>query len=126
MGKKKGFTRREAQIMDVLFATGGATVAEICRALPDPPTDMSIRRLVHILEEKGHVKRKPRGRENLFVAKRPKKAAGVSAFKHVVDTFFGGSVGDALAAHFASTEDLSQGQIDQLQELIENARKEGR
>ncbi|GAB5405517.1 MAG: hypothetical protein Aurels2KO_37480 [Aureliella sp.] len=126
MVKKPGFSRRENQIMDALYASGGATVAQICQSIPDPPTDMSIRRLVHILEEKGHVRRKQRGREVVYYAKGSRRLAGASALKHVVDTFFSGSFGEALAAHIASGEKLTDDQVRDLEKLIDDARNQGR
>jgi len=120
-------SRRERQIMDVLYAKGGATVMEVCRELPDPPTDMAIRRLMHILEEKGHVKRHKRGREYVYVPKQSKKRAGTNAFQHVLDTFFEGAVDEALASHLAKKEtSLSDEQLERMIQLIEQARKHGR
>ena len=118
------FSRRERQIMDVLYAKGGATVMEICRQLPDPPTDMAIRRLVHILAEKGHVKRRKQGREYLYLPRKSKRRAGVSALQHVLDTFFDGALDEALAAHLAKKEDVSQDQLERMIRLIQQSRKE--
>lgn len=118
------FSRRERQIMDVIYAKSGATVMEICRELPDPPTDMAIRRLVHILEEKGHVKRRKQGREYLYLPKQSKRRAGVSALQHVLDTFFDGALDEALAAHLAKKEDVSQDQLERMIRLIQQSRKE--
>ncbi len=118
------FSRRERQIMDVLYAKGGATVMEICRQLPDPPTDMAIRRLVHILEEKGHVKRRKQGREYVYLPRQSKRRAGVSALQHVLDTFFDGALDEALAAHLAKKEDVSQDQLERMIRLIQQSRKE--
>ena len=114
--------------MDALHAAGSATVAEIQVGIPSPPTDMAVRRLVHILEEKGHVKRQgKRGREVIYAPAQSKARAGLKALRHVLDTFFGGAVDVALAAHLTKRGgDLTEEQAERLHELIEQARKEGR
>lgn len=127
MSHSAQLSRRERQIMDVLYAKGGATVMEVCKELPDPPTDMSVRRLLHILEEKGHVKRRKRGRGFAYVPKQPKKRAGTKAFQHVLDTFFEGALDEALAAHLAKKESgLTEEQLQRIVRLIKKAREEGR
>ena len=121
------FSRRERQIMDIVFARGEATVLQIAQALPDPPTPMAVRRMVHILLEKGHVHGRMEGREVVYSARESKKRAGASAFQRVLETFFGGSLEEALAVHLVSRRTkLSQDQRANLVKLIEQARKEGR
>lgn len=116
-------SRRERQIMDILYARDGATVAAVCQDLPDPPTDMAVRRLLHILEEKGYVKRRKVGREFLYLARQPKKRAGIKALQHVLDTFFEGGMDNALAAHLAKPEKgVSEEQLQRMIRLIEDAR----
>lgn len=120
-------SRRERQIMDVLFSRGEATVNQIAEALPDPPTAMAVRRMMHILEEKGHLRRREQGREVVYAPKEAKEKAGRSAFEKVLETFFGGSLEEALAAHLVSRKDgVSAGERERLISLIEQARKEGR
>ncbi|HYF35596.1 MAG TPA: BlaI/MecI/CopY family transcriptional regulator [Prosthecobacter sp.] len=121
-------SRRERQIMDALHAAGKATVAEVQSQLPDPPTDMAVRRLMHILEEKGHVKRLGKeGREVIYAPAQSKARAGLHALRHVLDTFFGGAVDEALAAHLTRKDGaLTDEQAARIQELIEAARKDGR
>jgi predicted transcriptional regulator len=120
-------TRRERQIMDVLYVRGEATVNNIAEALPDPPTPMAVRRMMHILEEKGHVRRREQGREVVYLPRESKAKAGRSAFERVLETFFGGSLEEALAAHLLSRkEGVSAGERDRLVKLIERARIEGR
>ncbi len=121
------FSRRERQIMDVLYARNGATTMEVVGELPDAPSDLSVRRLLHILEEKGHVRRRMRGREVVYIPRRAKKAVGVRALQHVIDTFFGGELDEALAAHFAKKETyVSREQLLRIKRLIEEARQDGR
>ncbi len=121
-------SRRERQILDVLHAEGRATVALVRSRIPDPPTDMAVRRLLHILEEKGHVKRLGKeGREVVYAPAQSKARAGLQALRHVLDTFFGGAVDEALAAHLTRKDtELTGEQAARIQELIETARKEGR
>ena len=118
-------SRRERQIMDILFARGDATVNQIRDALPDPPTPMAVRRMMHILEEKGHLNRRERGREIVYAPRVNKARAGRTAFRRVLETFFAGSLEQALAAHLFSRKDkISTAERDRLIKLIEQARKE--
>jgi predicted transcriptional regulator len=127
MSDNSTLTRRERQIMDVLFSRGEATVNQIAEALPDPPTPMAVRRMMHILEEKGHLRRRENGREVIYLPKLSKEKAGRTAFEKVLETFFGGSLEEALSAHLLSRKDgVSEAERDRLVELIEQARKEGR
>jgi predicted transcriptional regulator len=119
-------SRRERQIMDVIFARGEATVRQIQAELPDPPTDMAVRRMLHILEEKKHLRRRQQGREVVYLPVQSKARAGIQALRHVLDTFFGGAVDEALAAHMAGKEAVTRDQLKRMQKLIEQARKEGR
>jgi len=121
-------SRRERQIMNVLHAEGSATVAAVQSKLPDPPTDMAVRRLMHILEEKGHVKRlRKEGREVIYAPAQSKARAGLHALRQVLDTFFGGAVDEALAAHLTRKDaTLTDAQTVRIQQLIDEARKQGR
>lgn len=112
--------------MDIVFARGEATVRQIQAELPDPPTDMAVRRMLHILEEKGHLRRRQEGREVVYLAAQSKARAGASALQHVIDTFFGGAVDEALAVHLAKKEAVSPEQLARMQELINEAKKKDR
>jgi predicted transcriptional regulator len=127
MSRYRQLSRRERQIMDILYASDGATVMDVWRALPDPPTDMAVRRLLHILEEKGQVKRKKNGREFIYIPKQSKARAGAAALKHVLDTFFVGSLDEAVSSHLASKEaNVTPQQLDRIRKLIDRARQQGR
>ena len=126
MPKPTHLSRRESQIMDIVFANGEATVRQIQSALPDPPTSMAVRRLLHILTEKGHLRRRKEGREVVYLPRQSKRRAGTNALQHVLDTFFGGALDEALAAHLASHESVSEEQLKKMQALIKQARQEGR
>lgn len=126
MAKSTQFSRRERQIMDIVFARGEATVRQIQAELPDPPTDMAVRRMLQILEEKKHLRRRQEGRQVVYLPKQSKQRAGVAALRHVLDTFFGGAVDEALAAHLGSKETVTTEQLARMQELIKQVRREGR
>jgi BlaI family transcriptional regulator, penicillinase repressor len=118
-------SRRERQIMDAIYATGEATVRQVQARLPDPPTGMAVRRMLQILEEKGLLRRRAEGREVVYLPTHSKERAGVKALQHVLDTFFGGAVDEALAAHLAARESATPEQLARMRKLIEQTRKEG-
>ena len=127
MNKPSEFSRRERQIMDAIFVLGEATVNQVVEAIPSPPTAMAVRRMMHILEEKGHLRRRQKGREVIYSPRESKGKAGRSALENVLETFFGGSLEEALAAHLHSRkEGVSKEERDRLISLIEQAKKEGR
>ncbi|WP_254513016.1 BlaI/MecI/CopY family transcriptional regulator [Anatilimnocola floriformis] len=120
-------SRRERQIMEAVFALGEATVNQVVEAIPSPPTAMAVRRMMHILEEKGHLKRKENGREVVYFPRQTKDKAGRHALEQVLETFFGGSLEEALAAHLHSKKDrVSAEELQRLRNLIEQAQQEGR
>jgi predicted transcriptional regulator len=119
-------SRRERQIMDAVFARGEATVRQIQSELPDPPTDMAVRRMLHILESKGFLRRRQEGREVVYLPAQSKARAGMNALRHVLDTFFGGALDEALAAHLTSKEEVTGEQLARMRKLIDQARKEDR
>jgi len=120
-------SRRERQIMDAVFALGEATVNQVVGTIPSPPTPMAVRRMMHILEEKGHLRRRESGREVVYLPRQTKGKAGRLAFEQVLETFFGGSLEEALAAHLHSRKDqVSADERQRLIALIEQAQQEGR
>ena len=127
MTKPSEFSRRERQIMNAIFELGEATVNQVVAAIPDAPTAMAVRRMLHILEEKGHLKRRESGREVIYLPRESKEKAGRGAFQKVLETFFGGSLEEALAAHLHSRKDeVSADERGRLIALIAQAKKEGR
>jgi BlaI family transcriptional regulator, penicillinase repressor len=126
MHDPSALSRRERQIMDVIYTRGQATVRQVQAKLPHPPTDMAVRRMLQILEEKGLLRRRFQGREVLYLPVHSKARAGLRALQHVLDTFFGGAVDEALAAHLARKESASPEQLARMRKVIEEARKEGR
>ena len=109
--------------MSVLFASTAATVAEVREAMEDPPGMNSVRTFLQILEEKGHVTRKKSGRQFVYSPKQSRGRAGLKALGHVLDTFYGGAIDKAVAAHFTKARGkLDATEIERLQALIDEAR----
>ena len=122
-----GLSRRERQIMDVLYHHGQATVAEVMEALPDPPTYSAVRATLRILEDKGHVVHKQDGQRYVYVPRVSPETARDKALQHVVRTFFDGSVEEAAAALLRlSDTTLDSEALARLAERVEQAAKEGR
>jgi predicted transcriptional regulator len=112
--------------MEILHARGHATAAEVLGDLPDAPSYSTVRALLRILEEKGHVKHRREGLRYVHLPTEAKACASRSALRRVVRTFFGGSAPLAVAALLeAADTELSPKEIDQLQTIIDQARKEG-
>src|SRR5262245_51499069 len=123
--KPPPLTRRERQIMDVIYLHGRATAAEVQEGLADPPSYSAVRALLRLLEEKGHVRHEEDGPRYVYVPITPKNDAGRSALRHLVSTFFGGSVEDAVSALIDESEDDEE-TLARLAQRIEEAKKEGR
>ncbi len=120
-------SRRERQIMDVVYRFGKATAAQIVDSLPDPPTRDAIRRLIRILEEKGWLRHEADGMRHIYFPTLRPEQARRSALDHVIQTHFSGSVSQAIAALLeSSAESLTDRELRQIGELIEEAKKEGR
>lgn len=115
-------SRRERQIMDVLYARGAATAAEVRQALPDPPSYSAVRALLRILEEKGHVRHNQDGPRYVYLPQVSRERARRSALKRLVSTFFEGSAAQAAAA-LIGTEQLSKAELERLSSIIEKARR---
>ncbi len=120
-------SRRERQIMDIIYQRGQATAAEVMEHLPDPPSYSAVRALLRVLEEKGHVRHKQDGPRYVFYPTVSRDRARQSALKQVVGTFFEDSTEQAVATLLdMSAKEMSDVELDRLAELIEQARKEGR
>jgi len=123
----KGLSRRERQIMDVIYGRGQATAAEVLEGLPDPPSYSAVRAMLRVLEEKGHLRHEQQGPRYVFLPTVPREQARQSALKQLVQTFFDGSTEQAVAALLdQSARALSDAELDRLARLIDQARKEGR
>jgi BlaI family penicillinase repressor len=127
MKSPKGLSRRERQIMDILYELGGATAQQVLDRLPSPPGYSAVRALLRVLEMKGHIVHHQDGPRYVFVPVLTRDKARRSALRHLVKTFFDNSTEDALAALLdISEETLSPEEYDRILELIRRARAEGR
>jgi predicted transcriptional regulator len=118
-------SRRERQIMDILYSRGPSTAAEVLAALPDPPSYSAVRALLRILEDKGHARHEQQGTRYVYLPRVPRKRARRSALSNLVKTFFDGSAAQAAAA-LVDSGSLSNDDLSRLSALIEKARQEGR
>jgi predicted transcriptional regulator len=124
---EESLSRRERQIMDVVYARGEASASDVHAALPDPPSRTAVRTLLRILEEKGHLRHRQEGLAYVYRPSRPRGPAGRSALRRVLDTFFDGSLEKAVAAHLGdAATDLSPEELARLADLINEARKRGK
>jgi predicted transcriptional regulator len=120
-------SRRERQIMDVVYRRGRATAAEVLEGLADPPSYSAIRSLLRVLEEKGHLRHEQDGPRYVFLPIVGREKARRSALRQLVQTFFEGSTAQAVAALLGEPgANLSEEDLDRLSHLIDQARKEGR
>ena len=119
-------SRRERQIIDILYTRGRATAAEVLSALPDPPSYSAVRAMLRILEDKGHVRHEQDGPRYVYTPTVARENAKNSALRHVLHTFFDGSASQALTALLDDqSSTLSEAELDRLAGLIERARKTG-
>jgi len=127
MKGQKNLSRRERQIMDIIYELKEATVVQVLEKLPSPPSYSAVRALLRVLEQKGHLVHRQEGPRYVYVPTLPRERARRSALRHLVKTFFDGSTEDVVAALLDITEDnLSETDYRRLVELITKARKEGR
>ena len=118
-------SRRERQIMDVLFQRGRATAAEVLEALPDAPSYSAVRALLRILEEKGHARHEVDGPRYVYLPRLDLDKARQSAMRHLVQTFFAGSAGDAVAALLGSEgARMAPEELERLAAIIADTRRE--
>jgi predicted transcriptional regulator len=120
-------TRRERQIMDVLYRDGEATVADVMAQMPDPPSYSAVRATMNVLEEKGHVRHKQDGPRYVYLPAVPRDRARVAAMNHLLQTFFDGSAESAVVALLQmSDSSLSPTDFERLAAEVRKARQEGR
>jgi predicted transcriptional regulator len=127
MSTEDHLSRRERQIMDALHQRRRATAAEVQAALPDAPSYSAVRALLRILEDKGHIKHRREGPRYVYLPRAKRETVRRSALKRLVSTFFQGSVSQAVAALLETADtQLPDSELHRLQQIIEQARKEGR
>jgi predicted transcriptional regulator len=119
--------RRERQILDTVFRLGEASVADVLNSLPDPPSYDSVRTMIRLLESKGFLRHRRMGARYIYRPVDSREKASKSALSHLMKTFFQGSAADTVAAILDhSAVELSEDDLDRLEQLIDQARKEGR
>ena len=127
MSTPGSLSRRERQIMDILYQRGKASASEVREAMEAAPGYSAVRAMLRVLEEKGHVKHQAEGLKYVYVPTVTRDKAKRSAVKHVMETFFNGSAEQIVAAllDVASTQ-LTRSELDRMSEMIEQAKKEGK
>jgi predicted transcriptional regulator len=122
----RDLSRRERQIVDILYSQGRATAADVQAALPDPPSYSAVRAMLRILEDKGHVKHEQDGPRYVYLPTLGRDNAKRSALHHVLKTFFNGSTEQAISALLDEpASKLSDAELDRLSRLIDRARTNG-
>ena len=120
-----GLSRRERQIMDILYQRGKASASEVRQAMESAPSYSAVRAMLRVLEDKGHTKHQAEGLKYVYVPTVPRDKAKRSAVKHVLDTFFAGSPEQIVAALLdVSSTRLTRGELDRMSEMIERAKRE--
>jgi predicted transcriptional regulator len=119
-------SRRERQIIDILYRRGRATAAEVMQDLPGDSSYSTVRTQLRVLEEKGHVRHEQDGQRYVYSPAAPRGTVRRSALKHLVETFYEGSVEQTVAALLGGEGSrLTDEQLDRIEDLIRKARKEG-
>lgn len=118
------FSRRERQILQVVYSLGQATAQQVRQQLPDPPGYSSVRKLLSILEEKGHIKHIEQNRRYVYLPTQPKTKARASALKHLMSSLFENSAESVVSTLMdISAEKMSEKDLARIAQLIENYRK---
>ena len=122
-----GLSRRERQIMDILFQRGKASASEVREAMEDAPSYSAVRAMLRVLEEKGHLKHQAEALRYVYVPVVTREKAKRSAVKHLLDTFFSDSPEQVVAALLdVSSKRLTHEELDRMAEMIEKAKREGK
>jgi BlaI family transcriptional regulator, penicillinase repressor len=125
MSSPHSLTRRERQIMDILYRRGRATAAEVMDDLPGEPSYSTVRTQLRILETKGHARHEEQGLRYVYTAAVPRHSARRSALRHLVDTFFDGSSEKVVTALLGGEGTrLTKAELDRIDALIQKARKD--
>ncbi len=125
MSRYLQLSRRERQVMDILYRESRASAVRIRELIPDPPSHSAVRAVLRILEEKGCVRHEAEGLHYVYLAAVPREKAQESALGHLVRTFFAGSAEAAVVA-LVSDSELSRAELDRLARVIDKRRKEGK
>lgn len=126
MKGQKNLSRRERQIMDIIYELNEATVVQVLEKLPSPPSYSAVRALLRVLEQKGHLAHRQDGPRYVYAPTLPRERARRSALRHLLKTFFDNSTQDVVAALLDISDNLSEDDYERLVELVQKAQKEGR
>lgn len=121
----RDLSRRERQIMDIIYRLGEATAAEVMDNLPDAPSYSAVRAMLRILVDREYLQHRSEGPRYVYSATLPREEARSSALGRLVSTFFDDSVADAVAALIEMSEQLSEDDLERLSDLISESRKKG-
>jgi predicted transcriptional regulator len=123
----RNLSRRERQIMDILYRRGKASAADVREAMDDPPSYSAVRAMLRVLEGKGHVRHQEEGLKYVYTPVVARDKAKRSVVRHLLDTFFNGSAEQAMAALLdVSASKLTDEELKRMSGMIEKARQEGR
>lgn len=127
MSKTEVLSRREREMMNIIFRTGKATAGEVMEEMSDPPSYSAVRATLRVLERKGHLKHQHDGTKYVYLPTMNRDKARLSALDQVLNTFFEGSAANVVATLIETSKDeMSSEELDRLSDLIAQARKEGR
>ncbi|MBM80039.1 MAG: CopY family transcriptional regulator [Planctomycetaceae bacterium] len=117
-------SRRERQIMEIVFARNEASTNDVLSEMDDPPSRTSVRTILRILEEKGYLRHRVEGREYIYRPVQSRKKAAHTALQRVLNTFFEGSLTSAVAMHLTDADDVGPEDLERLEQLITDARRQ--
>ena len=124
--KEDQLSKRERQIMDVVYSLRGATATQVLERIKNPPSRSSVRTFLTILEKRGHLRHKKVGKAYVYEPTRPRRTVGKSALQRVIDVFFGGSLEKAVTAHLLDPKtDMSKEDLKRLSKIVRQAKKKG-
>ena len=124
--KENQLSKRERQIMDVVYSLGSATATQVLKRLEDPPSRSSVRTFLTILESRGHLRHKKAGKKYIYEPTHLRQNVGKSALQRVLDVFFAGSLESAVTAHLLDPKtEVSKEELKRLSAIIGQTRKRG-
>ena len=127
MIRSEGLSRREREMMNIIFRQGTATATDVLEAMADPPSYSAVRATLRVLEQKGHLRHQHDGTRYVYTPTVNREKARISALDHLLTTFFEGSAASVVATLLEQSKDqMTPDELDRLSSLIEQARKEGR
>ena len=124
--KENQLSKRERQIMDVIYSLGSATATQVLDRIENPPSRSSVRTFLTILEKRGHLRHRKVGKAYVYEPTRPRRTVGRSALQRVIDVFFGGSLEKAVTAHLLDPKtEMSKEDLKRLSKIVSQAKKKG-